>query len=124
MKKYNYEKISKAERNSFEYMVFIDHKANWNTDDKCVLFKDVESALQFMMCEDCRNETVYNTKLYKLAEKANSENADTKYTLIYSKNSNISYSLSEDEIKNTMNKDCMIFSEYLYTPHFDTYLTE
>lgn len=77
------------ERNSLRYVVFIDHRADWNNDDKYVMFKTVEEAMAFMMSDECNNNTVYNTKLYKLTKKATRENTLTKYNAIYSKNNNL-----------------------------------
>ena len=89
MKKYGYEKMNMKERNSLEYAVYVDHIANWNRDDKYVMFKTIEKAMVFMMSENCNNETVFNVKLYKLVKKATRENTLTKYNAIYSKNNNL-----------------------------------
>ena len=89
MRKYGYEKMNMKERNSLEYVVYIDHRTDWNNYDKYVMFKTVEKAMTFMMSENCNNETVFNVKLYKLTKKATRENTLTKYNAIYSKNNNL-----------------------------------
>lgn len=89
MKKYGYEKMNMKERNTFEYVVYIDHIADWNNDDKYVMFKTIEKAMAFMMSENCNNTTVYNAKLYKLIKKATRENTLGLYRAIYSKNNNL-----------------------------------
>lgn len=89
MKKYGYVKMNMKERNALEYAVYIDHTANSNRDDKYIMFKTIEKAMNFMMNENCNNEAVFNVKLYKLTKKATRENTLTKYTAIYSKNNNL-----------------------------------
>lgn len=49
MRKYGYEKMNMKERNSLEYVVYIDHRTDWNNYDKYVMFKTIEKAMAFIM---------------------------------------------------------------------------
>lgn len=108
MIKYNYEKMNMKERNSLEYVVYINHTTNAKKYNKYVMFKTIEKAMNFMMCNVCNNYTVYNVKLYKLTKKATRENTLTKYNAIYSKNNNLS------------DNDYTTFNEFLVSD-YDTY---